>query len=1134
MNSAHRLPLLVVLLALALFTGGFSHWLVAGETDSPSLNVRDFGATGDGAALDSPSIQKAIDAAHARGGGEVLVPAGNYLSGTILLKDRVTLRLEEGATILGSTQMADYSNPDAFVDAVGQERGWCLIGLIDVKGAAIVGTGTIKGNGEAFRGKRPFLIRCVRSEDIRIEGVRLRDSAAWVCHLFQSRRVTVRGVDIYSHAKPNNDGIDVDSTSDVLIEACTINTGDDAVCIKATSPLPTQNVVVRNCRLRSKWGAFKLGTESMGDFQNIRFADSEIYDTQGGAIKILSMDGCRLENLEIDNITVKNSDMPIFMRLGERLNAYREPKPRTTGHIKGVRISNVTVETAKEGRLAAPTAIVMTGERTEQNTHLIEDVHFKNLKINLEGGGRIESVGTVLERTRNNNYPEYPFFFVEDAPTAFPAYGIYARHVRGVSFENVEITTRQRDTRPLIFLENAHDIQQDGLTSPPAAAAPPAAATPALTIETDARLALVNGPHVAAEITRDRYFRLYHFPGMFDDPLAAELRALRAAPARGTGPYFKDDGGEAGRLNHSNEVLANADIHAAIYRRAALDHPGATHAIAGGSYPTCRPMTKHGAASQTTDATMHVTYDRALEPEQFAGNTEIIATWFDRLAADGVSKPRYFSPYNEPDVSWKTGTDLALKHADFARAVALRLRAAHPDVLVSGPASSWPYPGENWLRWQPSGWERAFIERAGDVAGAYDFHFYTKEFWAYGTTSPGYRAELRQPTPNLHSSLWTGHHQMLDFGKGEALLDLAQSLHLAKWSRPSPPVIISEFGRQGITPQLGPWANDYGYFLYATTVTRLWMMFMDRPEVALTVPFILPVSDIGYGPKRGQALYTRPGAPEDKTPQVTPLRDFYGFFREFEGERVPAAWSGLDPRQAIGIFTIAARRGDTLFVLLHNAAATPLAFDLRLPGPANDAPPVGTTIQRMRWEGTVPTDFSAAMPAGARWRRDLAAAEPVSTSRLELAAEETALLRLPLHTAPARQVVVTRHYAPENLQTLAAERPATFTFTLPPGDLRTAPASADLVFTFAAPVGGQSGQMLGLTINDTELEARPNLGLLEGWKHAVHPFHVAVPAALLRPGKNTLSISPGSGLPADSQVVSARLELRHQAPIRGN
>ena len=449
---------------------------------------------------------------------------------------------------------------------------------------------------------------------------------------------------------------------------------------------------------------------------------------------------------------------------------------------------------------------------------------------------------------------------------------------------------------------------------------------PVLQIETDARLALVNGPHVAAEITRDRYFRLYHFPGMFDDSLAAELRYLRAAPARGTGPYLNDKGGDSDRLNWTDTLAGSADRYADLYRRAALQHPGATHALAGGSYPTCRPMTRPGASGSAADPTMHIGYDRSVAPADFSANTDLIAGWLDRLASAGVTKPRYFSPFNEPDVAWKSGQNAALTHASFAREMALRLRANHADVLVSGPCTAWPYPGENWRRWQSDGWERAFIEQAGDVVGAYDFHFYTKEFWAYGSTSPGYRAELTQASPNLHSSLWSGHHQMLDFGKGEALLDLTQSLHLAKWSRPSPPVIISEFGRQGITPQLGPWANDYLYYLYGTTVTRLWMMFMDRPEITLTVPFILPVSDTGYGPQRGQSLYTRPGAPSNLTPRVTPLRDFYGFFRDFEGERVPAAWTGLDPRQAIGVFTIAARRGDTIFVLLHNATAAPLAF----------------------------------------------------------------------------------------------------------------------------------------------------------------------------------------------------------------
>lgn len=659
-----------------------------------------------------------------------------------------------------------------------------------------------------------------------------------------------------------------------------------------------------------------------------------------------------------------------------------------------------------------------------------------------------------------------------------------------------------------------------------------AAAAPVLTIEADARLALVNGPHVAAEITRDRYFRLYHFPGMFDEALAAEMRSLRVAPARGTGPYLKDRGGDTDRLNWAQDATVSADRYAALYHRAALDHPGATHAIAGGSYPTCRPMTATGAATTATDATMHVSYNRAVAPADFDATADLIATWLDRVAAGGGTKPRYYSPFNEPDVSWKAGANLATNHADLARTIALRLRANHPDVLLSGPSSSWPYPGEKWARWQPTGWERAFIERAGDVVGAYDFHFYTKEFWAYGAESPGHRAELRQPSPNLHASLWNGHHQLLDFGKGEALLDLTQSLHLAKWDRPSPPVIISEFGRQGITPQLGPWANDYLSYLYGTTVTRLWMMFMDRPEITLTVPFILPVSDAGYGSRRGQALYTRPGAPADMTPVVTPLRDFYGFFRDFEGERVPASWSGLDPRQAVGVFTIAARRGNTLFVLLHNAAASPLAFDLQLPGAPAATLPAGSAIQRMRWEGTIPADNRAPTPAGSRWRRDLAATEPLHSLRLELAAEETALLQFPIAQPAVRQVVIEKHYAPENLRPLAADTPPSFTFTLPPPRQHpAAPSEAELILTFAATSDARPGQTLALTLNGTALTAQPDLGLLEGWLHPIHPFRIPLPAGLLKPGSNTLSVSPGStGLPPESQIVSARLELRHESP----
>ncbi|HKL21476.1 MAG TPA: hypothetical protein VJ904_06700, partial [Tichowtungia sp.] len=206
--------------------------------------------------------------------------------------------------------------------------------------------------------------------------------------------------------------------------------------------------------------------ESMGDFKNIRFSDSLIKNTKGGAMKILSMDGCRLENLLVHDITIENTDMTLFMRLGERLNKYREDKARTPGHMKNVTIRNITSSTSAEGRLKAPTGIIITGEKTADDVHRIEDVTIENMQITLEGKGDLNDVVPVLERTLKNNYPEYIFFSEDRETRLFPAYGVYARHVKGLTLKNVEITTRHPDSRPFAVLDDAHDVTMTVKTNP--------------------------------------------------------------------------------------------------------------------------------------------------------------------------------------------------------------------------------------------------------------------------------------------------------------------------------------------------------------------------------------------------------------------------------------------------------------------------------------------------------------------------------------------------------------------------------------------------------------------------------------------------------------------------------------------
>ena len=638
-----------------------------------------------------------------------------------------------------------------------------------------------------------------------------------------------------------------------------------------------------------------------------------------------------------------------------------------------------------------------------------------------------------------------------------------------------------------------------------------------LTLEPDTTLTLRAGPHEITVVDRARYFRTYHVPGMFSDERNAELRALGAPPGRGTGPYFGDNGGGSDRLCWSDRIDTQIANYATFYQRTAQLYPGLVHAMAGGSYPKKLASTEGNAVP--VDATMKVEHVQSVPPEAHGQAAELIARWLGAIDSAGGSKPRYFSPLNEPDASWRGTANPPQDYAAFSRVLATRLAADQPEVKVSGPCSAWPYPGVDWKRWLAGGWERAFIDMAGDVVGAYDLHFYSKELWAYGTESPGYKAARRQPMANAYDSLFNGHNNLWEFGKQDGLLDLIYAYHQQRWNQPGLPMIVSEFGRQGITPQKGPWPNDYLYYLYGTTVTRLWMRFMDRPEVALTVPFILPESDAGYAPQRGQALYTRPNAPADMVLKPTPLREFYGFFRDFSGTRVPLAWTGVDAAQAVGVMAIAAREGNELRVLLHNASSRPLGFGLRLP-----TLPIGPSlIARMRWDAPLPTDFRAQFTGG--WRIDSVAKELVDPARIELAGEETALLRIPLAaTASHHQRTVERFYARETVLPLQAAGAVESTLVLP---VEPVGGTAELVLNLAFATGPAKPRALHLSVNGRALPATQTPAFLAGWREVVFPLRIALPVELLHRGENRITVAVGGSeaLPDFSYLTSLRLDL---------
>ena len=439
-----------------LFILSFVTCLLSCGSKTNIYNIEDFGAKGDSLTINTNPIQKAIDNCAKNGGGVVMLKNGIFISGTVILKDNVTLQVEKNAKLVGSSNPQDYKSIDTFVDAVGQERGTCLIGALKATNIGVSGEGTIDGNGAAFLAKnlsktkkalgvtddnfgknRPFLLRFVKSNKITLKDIHIREAAAWACHFFQSHNILVDNMSIYNHANKNNDGIDLDSSHDVVIKNCNINSGDDAICIKSTSPLATHDVQVSNCTLKSDWGAIKFGTESMGDFYNIDIRDCKIYDNKGGGIKILSVDGANIHDITIENIEMDNVDMPIFVRLGERLKTYRTAKKQAVGSIDNVVIKNITATTRsiENSRVSPPSGILITGTPN----HKIGNIKLENITITLPGGGKKEDITDVPEDEKR--YPEFSFFKV------LPAYGLYARHITDLNTSNISFKINSPDQR---------------------------------------------------------------------------------------------------------------------------------------------------------------------------------------------------------------------------------------------------------------------------------------------------------------------------------------------------------------------------------------------------------------------------------------------------------------------------------------------------------------------------------------------------------------------------------------------------------------------------------------------------------------------------------------------------------------
>ena len=437
------------------------------------FNVKEYGAKGDGKALDSKAINKAIEAASKSGGGTVFVPAGNYLCGSIHLLNNISLFIDQGATIVAATVSAEneYDEEEPGANNKFQDPGhshWhnSLIWGEDLHDISILGQGAINGQNlynywtegnMQSANKSIALLRC--------KNVTIRDISILHGGWFA---ILATGVDNFTldnvKIDTNRDGLDIDCCKNVRISNCFVNAPyDDGICLKSTFALgyarATENVTITNCQVSgydegtlldgtykrtensyyhfSPVGRIKFGTESNGGFKNITISNCVFDYCRGLALE--SVDGALLEDVTINNITMRDIvNDPIFLRLGARM---RGPQGTPVGKLRRVIISNVVVYNANA--LNACTVSGIPG-------HDIEDVNLSNIKIYYAGGGTLNQSDTIPEN--ENEYPEPGMFGIS------PAYGLFIRHAKNIMITDVQFNFAIEDARPAFRFDNVERV----------------------------------------------------------------------------------------------------------------------------------------------------------------------------------------------------------------------------------------------------------------------------------------------------------------------------------------------------------------------------------------------------------------------------------------------------------------------------------------------------------------------------------------------------------------------------------------------------------------------------------------------------------------------------------------------------
>lgn len=418
-----------------------------------------YGHRGSADVLATRAIQAAIDAAGKAGGGTVLLARGDYVSGTIVLRSNVRLEVAKGARLLASLDLKDYpehvpQRPTVMDSNMGMNQS--LIFAEACENVSLCGEGLIDGRGtrDHFPGEetphrtpgRPFLIRFIDCKRVHIKDIHLKDAAGWMQNYLNCEDLLIEGINVNNQANVNNDGLDVDGCRRVIVRNCFICSEDDGMCFKGASQRPMEQVLVENCEFYSSCNALKFGTDSQGDFRKVLVRNCVVGGPSiemrvwrprmsDSGVSWEVVDGGTVEDILVTDVHIVRAKSPLFLRLGDRGRVRPEQAPPKPGNLRRIVYDRVTG--------------AGNGERGSYfiglPDKLIEDVVLRDVNIGVTATRQAVPDENAIDELRDK-YPDA--FMVGDIT---PAYGLWTRHIRGLTMIRVGFIANGPDPRPMIL-----------------------------------------------------------------------------------------------------------------------------------------------------------------------------------------------------------------------------------------------------------------------------------------------------------------------------------------------------------------------------------------------------------------------------------------------------------------------------------------------------------------------------------------------------------------------------------------------------------------------------------------------------------------------------------------------------------